>query len=96
MDNNDLIRRGAVLAQAYEFDDCNLETGEEKVSSAVYVDDVLRIPAVDAVEVVRCRECISCVTHDEQELWCAIQCPAFLTRPDDYCSRGKRREGGDA
>lgn len=86
---NDAISREAAMRQF-------TDEPQDTYTLAQIVAALDALPAVDAVEVVRCRECISCVIYDEQELWCAIQCPAFLTRPDDYCSRGKRREDGDS
>lgn len=55
--NNDLISRKAALRIAValsEFD----EGGWETKVGAVKVDNLNALPAVDAVEVVRCRECV--------------------------------------
>lgn len=60
-------------------------------------EQIALIPAVDAVEVVRCRDCKYCQIADPYEAWCYGGLPAQLTRLDeDFCSRGKRREDGDA
>ena len=67
-------------------------------------------PTVDAVEVVRCRECIHWFPHtqcgfdednDEYHDYCGLLIPdddyyAFRRKSDDYCSYGKRREDGEA
>lgn len=45
------------------------------------------IPAVDAVEVVRCRECQRWHTKN-----CAMGDYPMYTDADDYCSWGQRRE----
>lgn len=42
----------------------------------------------DVRRVVFCRECKHCYQADEQALWCKLRSPAFLTAPDDICSRG--------
>ena len=59
--------------------------GEYKI-----IDSVLfEFPAVDAVPVVRCRDCI----YADEYGHCEMQ--TFWGTRDDYCSRGKRREDGD-
>lgn len=48
------------------------------------------LPAVDAVEVVRCRECNNACDCGDPYLVCtAWGCPCDA---DEWCSRGKRRE----
>ena len=65
--------------------------------SAVSTIDILAAPTVDAVEVVRCRDCKYrgtdyCIFHIKGE-------PAdeeLLRKLDnDFCSYGKRKEGAD-
>ena len=62
-------------------------------------------PTIDAVEVVRCRDCIHWFPHtqcgfdednDEYHDYCGLLIPdddyyAFQRKPDDYCSYGERR-----
>ena len=53
------------------------------------------IPAIDAVRVVRCRECNHC---DPENYHCdhPMGTAAPLRRkPDDFCSYGERKEGAD-
>lgn len=66
-------------------------------------------PTVDAVEVVRCRDCIHWFPHtqcgfdednDEYHDYCGLLIPdddyyAYTRKPDDYCSCGERREDGE-
>ena len=63
----------------------------------VYWEDVESAPTVDAVEVVRCRECKhrgtdDCIFHIKGE-------PAdeelLLKLDNDFCSYGERKEGAD-
>ncbi len=54
------------------------------------MDNIDSIPAVDAVEVVRCRECVKADDFGH----CEMQ--NFWGTRDDFCSRGQRREDGDA
>ena len=48
-------------------------------------------PTVDAVEVVRCKDCKHC-RRDAYGLWCFNDYEHSL-QPDDFCSYGERREG---
>lgn len=48
---------------------------------------------VDAVEVVRCADCIRYHSIDEAWGWCA-ETP-YRMRKKDYCSYGVRKDGGD-
>ena len=47
------------------------------------------LPSVDAVPVVRCKDCAYLDEVDEHELWCMGNgYPARLVTPDEYCSKG--------
>lgn len=56
-------------------------------------------PAVDAVPVVRCEECVCCTMWNDQLICSRIRDvmdgyyhgTADVVNPDDYCSHGKRR-----
>ena len=61
----------------------------------VYWYDIEAAPTVDAVEVIRCRECKHC---DPENHHCdhPMSTSAPLSRkPDDFCSYGERKEGAD-
>ena len=47
-------------------------------------------PTIDAVPVVRCRECIYCSWHGDDLVHCDIFERDMM--PDDYCSVGERKE----
>ena len=54
---------------------------------------LLHAPTVDAVEVVRCRDCKHIMFSD-----CYGECGKGhmgIVRPDDFCSRGERKEAAD-
>ncbi len=58
--------------------------------SAVPAIDILTEPTVDAVSVVRCRECKHLMFSD-----CYGECGKGhmgIVRADDFCSRGERKE----
>lgn len=59
----------------------------------VYCQDIEEAPTVDAVPVVRCRECKHLVFSD-----CYGECGEGhigIVGPDDFCSYGIREEGAD-
>ena len=93
--NEDLISRSALMeklgerARKYEYSECTELT--------IYEDmhEVKIAPAVDAVEVVRCRECKHC---DPENYHCdhPMGTVAPLRRePDDFCSYGERKGCAD-
>lgn len=57
-----------------------------------YVDakQIADAPTVDAVEVVRCREC---KYHNKPP--CPMRLSFNWTEDDDFCSYGERKEGAD-
>lgn len=64
----------------------------------VYMDDIDEMSTVDAVPVVRCKDCKWWKTvHPrywvEHEI-CAREGYELLRKAEDFCSRGKRREDG--
>ena len=62
---------------------------------AVGTGNILRIPAADVVEVVRCRECKYWEHRpDRQYDLCAYLFGAKRScNPEDFCSRGERKGG---
>ena len=47
--------------------------------------------------IVRCKDCTYMRKEDEYEFWCQGKgWPSQLVRPDDFCSRAKRKEKKDA
>ena len=57
------------------------------IESAIAVEGE---PTIDAVPVVRCRECI----HSDDGWLCDSPFHGGRTFPGDYCSNGQRREDG--
>lgn len=60
----------------------------------VYWDDIEAAPTVDAVEVVRCREC----KYHEEEGIEMVYCPNMIggwVENEWFCANGKRKEGDD-
>lgn len=62
----------------------------------VYWDDIEAAPTVDAVEVVRCRECKQGEIDDPDfpdEYYCHAGCG--WNKGDFYCAYGERKEGAE-
>lgn len=58
-----------------------------------YKYDLQDAPRVDAVPVVRCKDCKYCEEIDKYEFWCyGVGSPARLMCADDYCSHGERKD----
>lgn len=47
----------------------------------------------DVVEVVRCRNCTHVKVRDMFGVQTILECRGFSVQPDDFCSRGKRKDG---
>ena len=90
--DGDLISRSALLENEQWFVDYY---GDLKDFPYIDVEDVYNAPAVDAVEVVRCKDCI----HYEMGVCLKIYSDGAVSayawqgrKEDDFCSRGERRE----
>ena len=60
--------------------------------------DIRHQPTVDAVEVVRCRDCKRCFKHttkrNRQKMWICMRNEVDVcVRPDGFCSYGERKDG---
>lgn len=58
-----------------------------------FIEAALRVksqPTIDAVPVVRCKDC----KHYNSD-WCCILLGPLYAKPTDYCSRGDRRTDTD-
>lgn len=80
-----LIDAGALINRIVFYTDLSQDVKE------TVEDEIVNAQTIDAVEVVRCRNCKHVQT---------INCPFFKAKlgytDDDYCSCGKRREDGEA
>jgi hypothetical protein len=60
------------------------------------VDGIENLPSVDAVEVVRCKDCKwykqNPFISDEEDFWCQHWVDWLPTKPEDYCSYGEKRD----
>ena len=64
-------------------------TGVEK--QGVWKEDIDAMPTVDAVPVIRCRDCK--FLRFTGTVWkCQNRLVMMLCEPNDYCSRGERKD----
>lgn len=84
--NNDLISRSALLEQ-----ECFMDDDNGFRCSVVLSTDIRRAPAVDAVELVRCKDCIhsNAAGCSEGFTWCDKYDHGVTD--DFYCKTGERR-----
>ena len=74
--------------------DAEIEYGTKPVHFSANAIDLA--PTVDAVPVVRCRECKYRESDDIfGMLWCNLDSCTKRVKPYDFCSYGKRKEGAD-
>ena len=94
-----LIDANKVFERANEVTFMGFRAEERKKHFMDLVSEILKQPTVDAVEVVRCKDCKHYVQflRDEKECRCTIFSGCYdrpyPTEPDDFCSYGERREG---
>lgn len=90
-----LIDAGKTQAAIVNIAEHLAEAGNPEMAGAViYATEVIgNQPTVDAVEVVRCKNCKHCTTHEPSGKEKYYTCRYSLTRyvePDDFCSHGKK------
>lgn len=77
--------------------------GNERCFDYVDAEDIDNAPTVDAVPVVRCKDCKHyrnhpnglCYLHTEpKENACGHSGNAVCVEPEDFCSYGERKDGG--
>ena len=88
-----LINREALLSFEKMDADLCATCGEHHTAEDVIMM-IKTAPTVDAVPVVRCKDCARCVTHKGVPI-----CNKWRTFPevelDGFCSYGERKEGAD-
>lgn len=76
--------------ETWDCHDCN-GNGRQRVMA---VDDLQYLPAIDAVPVVRCRDCKYYLRTDDGLPYCTCEDGgvADYPTPEDYCSYGRRAD----
>ena len=70
--------------------------GGEFWDEAVLVSDIMNASPVDAVPVVRCKDCKHYEIHKPKVLEnCERNGYIIPMKPDDFCSYGERKDGDD-
>lgn len=93
---SDLISRSALIEIFKDLSDIEWNQKAAPISWAdaydSFVDVLEDAPAVDAVEVVRCKDCVHYVVEEEYEEY-GCECCCGLTQPEpfDFCRYGERR-----
>ena len=103
------IEREAAIAYIREqSEECQKAFEELGGESGIYADayndlaeDFYSIPAADVAPVVRCKDCKWFADNNDGE-WYGCQMfqvvritPEDAPKPDDFCSYGERKDGGD-
>lgn len=71
--------------------------GNERCFDYVDAEDIDNVPTVDAVPVVRCRDCKHYEIHKPKVLEnCERNGYIIPMKPDDFCSYGERKDGDNA
>ena len=79
-----LIDADALIKIALEYDD-----------NMVDVRDIMDAPTIDAVPVVRCKDCKFWHRDDPAGNGCECNCNGGWWLPEDYCSCGERRDSDE-
>ena len=66
--------------------------GQDKAFIAAMEQVIDDCPTIDAVEVVRCKDCIYYFEEEDEPADCANRFGVDLPQPYGFCSYGKRRE----
>ena len=88
-----LINREALLSYADLWASCGDHYTEEDVIMMIKT-----APTVDAVPVVRCKDCVNGTVFVNKQGAEYVDCVLddySVRKPTDYCSYGKRKEGAD-
>ena len=88
IDANTLLRHKRKMSGA--------DFGGEFWDEAVLASDIKNAPTVDAVPVVRCKDCKHYEIHKPKVLEnCERNGYLIPMKPDDFCSHGERKDGDD-
>lgn len=81
---NDALEKLCEFCSCGDYEDCDYRCSE--------FENISNIPAVDAVEVVRCRDCKHYEIHKPNVLEnCERNGYLIPMKPDDFCSFGEKR-----
>ena len=85
----DLIDRAALFANSYILEADYDDGIEPRRAYAISIESVRNAPTVDAVEVVRCKDC---KRYQLDSIFHVGFCDGKRRKDDDFCSYGERKE----
>ena len=85
----DLIDRAALFANSYILEADYDDGIEPRRAYAISIESVRNAPTVDAVEVVRCKDC---KRYQLDSIFHVGFCDGKRCKDDDFCSYGERKE----
>ena len=85
----DLIDRAALFANSYILEADYDDGIEPRRAYAISSESVRNAPTVDAVEVVRCKDC---KRYQLDSIFHVGFCDGKRCKDDDFCSYGERKE----
>lgn len=91
---DDLISRGALLEKSMCAGLCDALGDFYGCADVVLTDDVKAAPVVDAVEVVRCKDCKHYRTYSTFVVDCCRGHGMTYVNANDFCNYGERKENG--
>lgn len=71
----------------------SLGNGQYEYVRVAYMDDIDALLTVDAIQVVRCKDCKFFYQMTAETGICELGCPHLGN--DGFCSEGERKDGGD-
>lgn len=83
-----LIDADALIAKAYIMQEPN-----GFIHSVVTERQIAKAPTIDAVPVVRCKDCKYCDPENHHCDHAGGTMIYFTRKPDDFCSYGERKDG---
>lgn len=87
----------ADLFKIYDDDSYDMFDVEFKSGKEFILDEIRRTPTIDAVPVVRCKDCKSWIpgwiTEDDDFIPPSCKCKAGIWSSNSFCSDGKRKDG---
>lgn len=89
-----LINLDELLKFPIRIDHCDKENGNENFVLGIecVIEYAEELPTIDAVPVVRCKDCKYWGGHDGSGNSCTREFDWYGVSPDDFCSLGERRE----
>lgn len=83
-----LIDADALMEEIFD------ELSDGEVLYSIPPDRIDDAPTIDAVEVVRCKDCIHTTRSkvNPEKIICCLTLMCGTTKPDFFCARGERKE----